>query len=397
MTCDHSLRPKATATLLHRVSRRCLLRGAGVAVFAAASSAVPIPGLSSSASASSVAGLSGTANYGGGPLAGDNALPSIQQRTMGSDGLQFLSSAVTLPSTDSALAHIRLFGDMHFGFTDPARLAAVANDLAALPPADAFLSPGDETHFGLPAEYDTARAWLAQWRAPFYTVTGNHTFWNAALHRQETSATQYSRFTQAWGQPMPYTWELGGVRFVGAGPIESGVTLTGASMSVSQVNELASVLAAAPQQPTVLVIHSPFRHTVLGDGGPANSVYTSDDYDFFQAHGERLLSVLAAAPQVALVITGHTHSPLHANGLLAQVSVGTRIVPQFNAMALPFVRRDTPKGSRYQQDLVTWDMAIGTTSITLTGRDHLAQRDVARATIPQPASIPSPWSVVQRY
>jgi predicted MPP superfamily phosphohydrolase len=380
--------------LPYRFSRRTALRALGATLLSAAASALPIASLSTLASASSVAERAVTTNYGGGPLAGDNALPATRT-TLALDGLQLLSNDVALPPVEGALARIRLFGDMHFGFTAPVRLAAVARDLAGLAPPDALLSTGDETHFGLPEEYAAAQDWLGQWSLPFYTVTGNHTFWNAA-HGQETCPAQYRRFVTAWGLPMPYTWELGGVRFVGAGPTESGTTLAGASLSLSQIEQLGTVLAAAPQQPTVLVLHSPFRHTVLGDSGPPNSVYTSDDDGFFQAHGERLQAVLAGAPQVALVINGHTHSPMDARGLLSLVPVGDNLVPQFNAMALPFVRRAVPKGPAYRQDLVTWELAILSDSLVLTGRDHLARRDAARTVIPLPATLPSLTSAALR-
>jgi predicted phosphodiesterase len=372
-----------------------VLRAAGAALLSAAASTLPIGGQSTLASASSVADRGGAANYGGGPPAGYSALPVTGGLTTGLDRLQFLGKDVPLPSSERILARVRLFGDMHFGYTDPDRLAAVANDLATLPSTDALLSTGDETHYGLASEYAAANTWLSQWEAPFYTVTGNHTFWNAA-HGRETSVAQYQRFIQVWGQPMPYTWELGGVRFVGAGPVESGDTLAAANLTVGQIDQLGLVLAAAPQQPTVLVLHSPFRHTVLGDNGPSNSVYTSDDYDFYQCSGERLKAVLARAPQVALVITGHTHSPLDAKGLLSLVPVGGRQVPQFNAMALPFVRRDYPSRPPNRQDLVTWDLAIRSNSIVLTGRDHLARRDAARTFIPLPALLPGPTAATQR-
>jgi len=83
--------------------------------------------------------------------------------------LAFLpSNSAPLPGV-GIVARVRLFGDMHFGFTSAVRLAAVAEDLAALPPVDAILSTGDETHFGLPAEYAAASQWLGQWRGPFFT------------------------------------------------------------------------------------------------------------------------------------------------------------------------------------------------------------------------------------
>jgi hypothetical protein len=299
------------------------------------------------------------------------------------DRLQFLPLGGAAPDPGQVVARARLFGDMHFGYTSAGRLAAVADDLANLPEPDALLSVGDETHFGTPIEYTAAKDWLARWTQPlFYTVTGNHTYWNHAVMRRESCATLYQRFFDAWGLSMPYAWQLGNVRFIGAGPLASDGSPTGASLLPDQIAELADFLALAPSQPTVLVIHSPLYQTVLGDGGPPNSVYTSTDLGFYQTFSDLLLNVLAGAPQVALVITGHTHSPLKAQGLVSPIPVNGTIVPQFNAMALPFVRRDRLGGPRYDQDLVTWDLAITADSIVLSGRDHLARRDVAQAVVP---------------
>jgi hypothetical protein len=303
------------------------------------------------------------------------------------DHLQFLPANAAVLDDGAVLARIRLFGDMHFGFTSAARLSAVATDLATQPPPDALLTTGDETHFGLPEEYAAAQDWLRQWPLPLHTVTGNHTFWNASLRHRESAAALYQRFVATWGQPMPNAWELGGVRFIGVGPTTAGATPAGASLLLDQVDHLAGLLALAPHQPTVVVMHSPLHHTVLGDGGPPNSVYTSDDPGFYQINTDPLLAVLAGAPQVALLITGHTHSPLKASGLLAPVHAGATLAPQFNAMALPFVRR----GPRYTQDLVTWELAITRRTLLLTGRDHLARRDVARAIVPLPDVVAGPW------
>src|SRR6185437_11853359 len=150
------------------------------------------------------------------------------------------------------LARARLFGDMHFGFTTQARLDAVAEDLATLPAPDVLLTTGDDTHFGKPEEYDAAAAWVANWKAPFFTVTGNHTFWSASCLHAEPSDHLYGRFVERWGLPMPYAWELAGVRFVCAGPTSAGPTMAEASLLPDQIAELVDLINIAPTQPTVL-------------------------------------------------------------------------------------------------------------------------------------------------
>jgi predicted MPP superfamily phosphohydrolase len=380
--------------LLNRPSRRSFFRTVGGAMLATAVSSLPAPGLVATAAAATGGGTAFT--FGGAAAGHSDALPSMTWPQDVPDRMEFLGPADTAIDTPAILARVRLFGDMHFGYTGTARLDAVAADLAQLPPPDALLSTGDETHFGTPDEYAAAVAWLAQWNRPFFTVTGNHTFWNASERHRETSAGLYQRFQQTWGQAMPYSWEIGGLRFVATGPTEAGTTPTGASITAEQVDELAAMLSQAPTQPTVVVLHSPLHHTVLGDGGPANSVYTSDDFGFYQTHSDRIRAVLADAPQVALVITGHTHSPLRARGLLSLVPTADHLVPQFNAMALPFVRREVLHAPPCQQDLVTWELAISRNSILVTGRDHLAQQDVARVVLPLPANLPGTAPAGQR-
>ena len=142
---------------------------------------------------------------------------------------------------------------------------------------------------GLSRSY--VRAWLEGWTSPFMTVTGNHTFWSRWNSPQETDGVLYARFLEQWGLPMPYSRDIGGVRFVGAGPTTAGATRSEASLTLDQVDELAAFLALAPATPTVLVLHSPLRHTVLDDAGPANSVYTSDDVGFSQVHTDALIRV----------------------------------------------------------------------------------------------------------
>lgn len=303
--------------------------------------------------------------------------------------LQFLDAQAAGQPERDLLARVRLFGDMHFGFTTRARLDAVATDLASLPPPDALLTTGDDTHFGKPAEYDAGAAWLANWKAPFFTVTGNHTFWSDSILHDESSDRLYGRFVERWGLPMPYAWELAGVRFVCAGPTSAGLTAAEASLLPDQVAEVVDLINTAPHQPTVLVLHSPLHHTVLGDGGPPDSVYTSDDPGFFQDCTTGLIAALAKLPQVFLLVTGHTHSPLRAENLVTTIMAGPRAFGQFNAMALPFVHRVVPDDRHPTQDLVTWELGVARDRIVLRGRDHLARRDIARTSVPLPTPLPA--------
>ncbi|MCL4545496.1 MAG: metallophosphoesterase [Chloroflexi bacterium] len=317
---------------------------------------------------------------GGGLRSPANALAFEVRQGVLVNHLVLLASG-SAPSLLLPLARVRLFGDLHIGFTSPARLDAVTEDLWSLPPPDVILTVGDDTHFGRPREYARASGWVGQWNCPFYTVTGNHTFWGVTQLHTDTSQRAYRRFVDAWGYSLPYAWSIAGVRFVGAGPIDGHTGPIDASLTVTELDALSGLLAQEPRTPTVLVVHAPLHHTVLGDGGPPHSVFTSDDPGFYQWHTRGLEDVLRRSPQVKLVLTGHTHSPLRAKGLLSRVDVGGRVVPQFNAMALPFVRRPWWGLHQLAQDLVSWELAITRDQIFLTARDHLAHRTAAVAAI----------------
>jgi hypothetical protein len=250
------------------------------------------------------------------------------------------------------------------------------------------VTTGDEVHYGSAELYQAATTWLGGFGVPVHTVTGNHTFWSAGDKGKELPSASYQRWLDAFGEALPSAWELGGIRFVGVGPVAAGAIAADASISAAQVRELASVLAQAPNQPTVVVMHSPLRHTVLADS--LGNCYTSDQAGFFQLQSDAIHQVLAAAPQVVLVITGHTHSPLRAHGLLALVQAGDRVIPHFNAMAVPFLRRLTAEGPTGPQPLITWELGIGDKHMWLLGRDHLTRADVAAAAIPlTPSAAPS--------
>jgi len=376
-------------------SRRSFLRGAGLII---AGTTAAITGMPRVADAASTMWPSGSPTP---PLsavpqsAGRIAFNASGVAAAGSQtALEFLDGRTGAVSQPLVRARVRLIGDMHFGFASRDRLAAVADDVATMGAPDAFLTTGDETHFGLQEEYDLAEAWFSRFKVPMHTVTGNHTFWNASSRTMEDAADLYRRFVIRWGQPMPFAWEMAGVSFVGVGPTTMGVTPQEASLSVAEIAHMGKVLSYEPTKPTVLVMHSPLQHTVLGDDLGATCSYTSEDTGFYQRNTAAILDVLGANPQVAMVISGHTHSPLHATGLYKMVSVGDRMVPHFNAMAVPFLRRITATGPTGPQSLVTWELGIGDRSIVLVGRDHLLRRDVARVVVPLPAlqAAPSPVS-----
>jgi hypothetical protein len=368
------------------MSRRVLLAGASVLLAAGGAGLLRLPRLVDESvdvpAASPAVAAAGSPHGREVAALAASSRPIVTQPAIKAPSLRFFSDADTPDPHDKPLARVRIFGDMHFGYCSHARLAALTADLQTLPYPDALLTTGDEVHFGLPGEYDLAQAWVGRFGVPLHTVTGNHTFWNATQRQLEPPGVLYKRFLERWKQPMPSAWELAGVRFVGVGPTTEPEDPRDASLTMQQVEDLDRVLKQDAVRPTVVVMHSPLHHTVLADGAISGGCYTSDDAGFFQRESEALLGVFASAPQVVLIVSGHTHSPLHAQGLLTMRPAGAILVPHFNAMALPFLGRVSASGVMGPQPLVTWNLEIGRDTLLVTGRDHVQRRDVAQFSVP---------------
>jgi 3',5'-cyclic-AMP phosphodiesterase len=187
---------------------------------------------------------------------------------------------------------------------DPvAALAAAVDGVSAMrPQPDAVLVTGDLADGGSDAEYEQVREVLAPLRVPSFSLPGNHDD-RGALRR-------HFGLPGTGAEPVRYSVDLGPLRlFVldSTLPGEDSGALDG-----EQLAWLGSVLAASPEQPTLIAMH----HPPLRTGVPAWDAIGLAD------RSRRLLGdVLDGHRQVRRIVAGHMHRTIV--GELAGTSVLT--------------------------------------------------------------------------
>ena len=80
-----------------------------------------------------------------------------------------------------------------------------------------------------------------------------------------------------------------------------------------------------PDKTIWIACHWPLKDTVLGDAQP---LYTSHMQSFYAKPDDRIRALLAKYPNARAWISGHTHSPIDAPGLLTRAKLprGRKIV-----------------------------------------------------------------------
>lgn len=186
--------------------------------------------------------------------------------------------------------HLCLPGERYNGVLDSnARFAQAVDQARTFSPGLVILS-GDLTEHGLPEEYALARDLLARLNAPLLVIPGNH---------DDRGAFR----TALTGLPglVPFASE-GPLHAVAEGPIRIiglDVTVPGddhGQIAPAHASWLDAALTAAPDTPTMVMLHQPPFHSGL---------HFVDDYRCF---GEELLAeVLTRHPQVVRILAGHIH------------------------------------------------------------------------------------------
>jgi len=188
--------------------------------------------------------------------------------------------------------HIRPQGQLYQGVVDSnAMFSAAVQHLNGLDPRpDLVLLTGDIVDHGDPAEYAMARALLAGLQIPYLVIPGNHD--ERAAFRAAFADQPY--LPRAEG-PLHYVVEdRGPVRIVAL-----DVTIPGKHHGLVDAAALAwldAALSAAPQQPTLLMLHQP----PFATGIPYMDPYWCEG-------GEGLAAVLRRHSQVERITCGHVH------------------------------------------------------------------------------------------
>jgi 3',5'-cyclic-AMP phosphodiesterase len=186
--------------------------------------------------------------------------------------------------------HVRPDGMLYQGVTDSnAQLAAAIAQVNALDPRpDLVLLTGDLVEKGTPPEYIKLNELLAVLAIPSLVIPGNHD--DPEAFREAFWDHDYL----PGNGPMHYVADQGEVRIVAL-----DVTVPGLHHGL--IDEAAALwldetLAAAPERPTVIMMHQP----PFEAGVPFLDLYSCRE-------GARLAEVVARHRQVERIVCGHVH------------------------------------------------------------------------------------------
>ena len=219
--------------------------------------------------------------------------------------------------------HITTDRDPENRARNAARLESVLAAIHALRPRPAaIIASGDLVDIGDPEEYAALATILAGAEIPLHLTVGNHDRRQPFL---DAFAGAYAR-TDSNGF-VQYAVDVGELRLVVCDSLEEGVDEAG--FCPARAAWLSETLDAAPDRPTVVVIHHPPILSGIQWMDPR------PDADWIM----RLEAALADRPQVRAVICGHVHRA--CQGVLAGrvVSVSAATALQLTLNLTPVDRR----------------------------------------------------------
>jgi 3',5'-cyclic AMP phosphodiesterase CpdA len=225
-------------------------------------------------------------------------------------------------------------GDLHAGAIKRARAERVLDDVGLLGTPALHLQIGDATEHGIPEEDRAARRWLASLPGPHRTILGNHDI----LHNRRTPA----QWARAYGyESKNYSVDLPFVRVIAVGPDRTLEGRRAGVLSAATLAWLEEQLASAASD-CWIACHWPLHRTVMGD---PRRHFTSAMQSFHVKPDAEIRALLARHASAKAWLSGHTHSPLHAPGLVTRVHLGGgRSLLAINLSALVGVgKRREPK------------------------------------------------------
>lgn len=187
--------------------------------------------------------------------------------------------------------HIVPPGRLANGRVDTAAMLrdCVASVQALTVAPDLLVLTGDLVDAGGAEEYAHLKSLLAPLSLPTLVVPGNHD--GRETMRAAFDGLPASGFLQ-------YVHEAGPLRFIGLDTLVPGAS--GGELCTERLAWLDAALAAAPQQPTVVLMHHPPFLT---------GIRFMDDMGL--TGREAFAAIVARHPQVQLILCGHLHRPIH--------------------------------------------------------------------------------------
>jgi 3',5'-cyclic AMP phosphodiesterase CpdA len=229
---------------------------------------------------------------------------------------------------------VHCLGDLHAGAISGARVAAVSRDIERLNTPALHLQVGDATESGTEAEDELALAFLERLPGPWVTALGNHDI----LRNARTAAA----WAKVYGRPAQnFTVDLGFVRVIVIGPNRTDPGRRAGRLSVATLSFLERELEEADDD-CWIACHWPLFRTVMGD---PRLHFTSEMAAFHAKPDEKIRGLLLRHRNAKAWISGHTHSPLSAPGLIRRTRLGRgRSIVAVNASALVGIgRRRNPR------------------------------------------------------
>lgn len=219
---------------------------------------------------------------------------------------------------------VHCLGDLHAGAITDVRMDAVSRDVGRLSAPALHLQIGDATEGGTAAQDELALQFLEGLPGPWAAALGNHDI----LSNVRTPA----RWARAYGQPSQnFTVDLDFIRVVVIGPDRSEPGRRAGHLSSATLDFLERELSDAGTD-CWIACHWPLFRTVMGD---PRLHFTSAMAAFHAKPDERIRELLRDHPNAKLWLSGHTHSPLSAPGLIKRARLGPkRSIVTLNASAL---------------------------------------------------------------
>jgi hypothetical protein len=205
---------------------------------------------------------------------------------------------------------IHCIGDLHAGGVKRPRVAAMLDDANELRTPVAHLQVGDSTEHGLPEEDVLALRWMGRLPGPHHTIMGNHD----VMHNVRTPA----RWAEVYGNESPnFLIDLPFLRIIAVAPDRDQPRERSGILSNATLEWLDLRLGRAGRD-CWIACHWPLYETVMGD---PHKLYTSRMESFHAQPDARIRALLATHRNAKAWISGHTHSPIEAPGLVTRAKL----------------------------------------------------------------------------